>query len=245
MSHTEEYKGYTINIKHDTDADNPFESWDCEPPIAVYSDRGITEHSTQYGNVTDFPYLSREQMKKALPVVLEVVGLSLLEVKREAINENYPSVVSFLNERLADDLYDLYHSDRLEALCNIYNAIGWAAVCKSVHGCSQGDYAEVLAVATPKFVKACGNGSNYDWIPSLEQSIKLFGYWAFGDVYGYTIDELDNSCWGFYGDYPEYGGAIAAAKSAIDWHIETERKAKIERVKTWIRNRVPLTHRIA
>lgn len=242
MSHTEEYKGYTINIKQDTYPENPFNDWDYEPPLAVYSDRWITEYATQYGNVNSVPYLTREQIQANLAEILDILDLSSPFALREYDNL---CLVDSINDQLANTIDNLDHSERLDALCSLYNAAGIPAVCSSVRGYCQGDYVEVLAVATPEFQKACGNGADYDWIGSLEQSVKLFGYWAFGDVYGYTIDELDDSCWGYYGDYPEYGGAIQAAKSAIDWHIENEQKERIKQVKTWIRNRVPLTHRIA
>lgn len=68
-----------------------------------------------------------------------------------------------------------------------------------------------------------------------------------GKVYGYVIEndsgeELD-SCWGFYGDYNTY--CLGEAKSAAEFcfkHILKEKQAK---VKTWIKNRVPLENRQA
>ena len=63
-----------------------------------------------------------------------------------------------------------------------------------------------------------------------------------GNVYGFqTFDAEGNdidSCWGFYGD-PD-GDVLAEAKGSIDCHIRGELKARINLIKTWIRNRVPL-----
>jgi hypothetical protein len=157
-------------------------------------------------------------------------------------------LVDSINDQISEYVYDLGDSDRLDVLCDLYNMAGMPAVVKSVHGYSQGDYAEVLAVATPEFQEACGNDSDFDWIPSLESSIQLFGDWAFGNVYGYQVEDANgeeiDSCWGFYGDYDAPFGAVHEAEAAINWHIACDKKDRIEKIKTWIRNRVPLHHRL-
>lgn len=40
-----------------------------------------------------------------------------------------------------------------------------------------------------------------------------------GNVYGYDIEELGESCWGYYGD-PEESGCISNAKAIVDHHLE-------------------------
>ncbi len=65
-----------------------------------------------------------------------------------------------------------------------------------------------------------------------------------GEVYGYIVetedgDELD-SCWGFYGDYDEVGGALLEGRSIADWHVEQRSKKRMEKLKSLIRNRTPL-----
>jgi len=245
--HTEEFNGFTINIMPDTDARNPFEDWDCNPPIAVYAayNRGIDEYATQYGNVNSVPILTREQIKANLPAILSILDLSSPFALRQYDNLH---LVDSINDQISEYVDDLGDSERLDVLRDLYNMAGMPAVVKSVHGYSQGDYAEVLAVATPEFQEACGNGSDFDWIPSLESSIQLFGDWAFGNVYGYQIEDENgeeiDSCWGFYGDYDAPFGAVHEAEAAINWHIACDKKDRIEKIKTWIRNRVPLHHRL-
>lgn len=41
-------------------------------------------------------------------------------------------------------------------------------------------------------------------------------------VYGYQIDELEDSCYGFYGYDHEKSGLLDEAKSVIDHHISSE-----------------------
>lgn len=59
-----------------------------------------------------------------------------------------------------------------------------------------------------------------------------------GNVYGYNIEEGD-SCWGYYGD-PEKSGLIDDAKASIDALILEKRQSHFDRLKKWIKCRVPL-----
>ncbi len=44
-----------------------------------------------------------------------------------------------------------------------------------------------------------------------------------GNVYGYMIDEINEGCWGYYGDY-QTSGLITDAKNAIDFVLVEETK---------------------
>lgn len=248
--HTEEFNGFTINIIPDTDVQNPFDDWDCQPPIAVYApyNRGIDEYSVGYGNINSVPALSRSQIIANKTEILSMLGYaSFLQMRKDDYFDVDTNPVEYINEQIDEYVYGLGDSERLDVLCDLYIMAGIPAVLSSVRGYSQGDYAEVLAVATPEFQKACGNGSAYDWHASLKASIQLFEDWAFGNVYGYQVldangEEVD-SCWGFFGDYDAIYGAVHEAQAAINWRIACDKKECIEQIKTWIRNRVPLTHR--
>lgn len=254
--YTEEYKGLTINIMYQDQPQNPFEDWDCEPPLAVYSDRNITEYATRYGEVNSVPTLTREQIKANASAICDVCNVkSLRDLVREYRDNNGgvsdSDVIYMINygiESIVDN--NIWrNSDRLDVLCDLYNMAGMPAVCSDVRGSCQGDWAKVLAVATPEFQEACGNGSDFDWIESLKGSIQLFEDWAFGNVYGYEVLDAEgehvDSCWGYYGDYDADYSALSEAKSAADYHIEQARKSHFEQVKTWIKNRVPLAYRVA
>ena len=79
----------------------------------------------------------------------------------------------------------------------------------------------------------------------LAGEVETYDQYLTGDVWGYVVEHeasgWEDSCWGFYGsDYCE-----DEAKSSIDRHVAELRKEKIEQVKTWIRNKVPLYVRAA
>jgi hypothetical protein len=67
-----------------------------------------------------------------------------------------------------------------------------------------------------------------------------------GNVYGFITEDKNgeqiDSCWGFYGN-PERSGLIDDAKNAIDCEIERVRKSKQSKVKTLLKNNVPLEKR--
>lgn len=79
----------------------------------------------------------------------------------------------------------------------------------------------------------------------LTCEIETIDQWLRGDVYGFSILDKDgettDSCGGFYGDYEGY--LMAEAKSQIDWQVKEARKQRFERLKTLIRNGVPLHRR--
>jgi len=56
-------------------------------------------------------------------------------------------------------------------------------------------------------------------IKNREAEIKTYDQFLRGDVYGYSINDLDDgSCWGFYG----YDECLKEAKDKIDHHIKSK-----------------------
>lgn len=222
--HSEIYKGHEIEIAYDEGVPCPFDDWDCEPPIAVNSD-GITEYATKYGDVNSVPCPTMEQIIENSDQIIALVGSSVF-VEAIRAQQDGEDLAESINEYIREMIdCSCTNSERLEALCDLYNMIGWPALLRTIRGYAQGDWAEVLAVATPEFQKACGNKKGFwDDPEKLRPSIDLFADWAYGNVYGYIINTLDedgesnndnvDSCWGFFGDYDE--NALVEAKSVVD-----------------------------
>lgn len=81
----------------------------------------------------------------------------------------------------------------------------------------------------------------------VEQEVETMNQYYAGDVWGYVIkgedgsdlEEIDDSCWGFYGfDY-----CVKEAKSQVDYFAERDHKARLAKLRQYIVNRVPLTKR--
>lgn len=73
----------------------------------------------------------------------------------------------------------------------------------------------------------------------LKCEVEIYTQFLEGDVWGYTIEGLDDSCWGFYGQE----SALEEAKSIIDYHIKAKQEKKIARTKKLIQSHVPLIYR--
>lgn len=80
-------------------------------------------------------------------------------------------------------------------------------------------------------------------IACLISEVKTYDQCLRGDVYGYVIQdpnkETVESCWGFYGDED----VKEQAWGALQYIIDQDRLNRIDQVKTWIRNHVPLSNR--
>lgn len=247
VAHTEEYKGFKIEISHDDCAENPFEAWDCEPLIFVNYDRSIKDYGYNASFDSDYlPSLTRVQIIQNISFILDKTGHNSLRELREDYY-NYSDIVDAINDALQEAYNGEYNSEKLDFYSDILNIIGVENYLGCTSGYSQGDYAEVLVIACPNWIKHSGIAKEHI-TESLEYAVKLFGYWAWGDVYGYSVEdsegELIDSCNGYYGDYSaNYGGAIEEARHAIDWHVKHLRKKRIDELKTLIKNRVPLYKR--
>lgn len=240
------YKGYKIEVYQDDSPENPFQAWDCLPPIYVngcgykkgYELEDTFEHT-----------LSREEIKEHKDKLLEIVeSNSLLSFIREYSNTmstDYSDGVEWFNDSLIEYLNYLSTTDRLYKLKLLYNLVGIPAKFETVHGYSQSSWAEVLVVLTPEYTEKCGIPK--DPQKTLKSVIQLYSFWAFGDVYGYQIslegEENIDSCWGFYGDDIEESGLLEYAQYSIDCLIEGKTKEKQNTIKKLIKSKTPLQYR--
>ena len=205
------YKGCTIRVVRDDFPPNPFTDWDCEPPILVKYEGSFTEYGLSRSWDIE---LTREQLMANAQQIKEICGYTLDDLDEEELNAELETWVSYGPT-----------SEFLENLATLYNMAGISAGVKSVCGCVQREYAEVLVVLTPEWVKKVGAVIKDNADEIIEEAAKLYGYWAFGEVYGYLVydneDPADNeepaeSVWGFYGDDYEKSGLLYEATSACE-----------------------------
>lgn len=214
---------YRIRIIHNAYADNPFKDWDCNYPLMYdggrnygedYSDGGIDQYLNNF--LTD-GQLIRHQKK-----ILNLINDDYLNSDIEEA-ENKEEKIDILNDAIYNFLDESF-SNKVK-FCEEFNIVHYYG---SSTGYSQGDWADVLIVPTPENAKYLGYKLEKITPQDLEGTFKLFGYWAWGDVYGYVLEELRtfkkvydtgeecndeeweeiDSCWGFYGRDPEANGMI-------------------------------------
>jgi hypothetical protein len=238
------YKGFDINIYHVSSPENPFENWDCNYPlIANYNrydqdySKGDIDHYLKY-------YLSSNQLTRHMGKIFELISYSKGEFDSEYPpgDWNKSERQDIIFEKLTDWITESI--DNRREFCS---AFGIKHHCSSSRGYSQGDYADVFICWTPKSEKIAGVKYEDVTEEALESTKYLFDSWAWGDVFGYEIDGIDNmsdSCWGFYGNDHKKSGLIEHAEGAIDWRIRQTKKKKEKKLKAFIRNRVPLQYRV-
>lgn len=104
-----------------------------------------------------------------------------------------------------------------------------------------------IYVSAAKIAKEYGSdtGENREKAKAcLVSEIKTLDDWLRGNVWSFVVendqgDHID-SCWGFIGE-SDY--CLEEGKSSLLWHVNQARKERFERLKTYIRNKVPLAIR--
>lgn len=213
------YEGFNINIHRDTFAGNPWNEWDGLPPILVCFGRDGEYKSNDF---PDIPVFTRQQIKENLPDILRITGCnSLFQLCREWKDfHNWYSVEDTVNDLLFE-LVDgeLNISDRLALMEKVFTMAGVTVLYTIKSDYGQSDESDILIVATPEWQKCAGN--NQITIEALEEYAELYAAWAYGDVYGYEINDSDGkeleSTWGFYGSDHEESGLLKCARNYIDY----------------------------
>lgn len=245
------YKGYKIKIEQDQDAQNPFEAFDCEPPMLTYS--GCRHgYAKAYG---DAPETIREVLH-LLPADTWARGKRMAFLKEFLLpsytlreiaecSREYDSLFDAVDELLSSG--EGAKPEGWGSACNWFNLaeslLKWGGIAcdyQQSDGYSQGDSTLCLVILTPEWYQLTGappeNASK-----DCQSAIDLYSAWAWGDVYGVSeiiapgaLDEdgeetegeelEDGSCWGFYGSDHEKSGLMEHARSSIDYHIGQQRE---------------------
>lgn len=234
---TEEIKidSYTVNIAYDQCPENPFESWDCEPPLLAYYDSGRHGFKTYNGAPDSWWDILRAlpasvfHRKNRVAFLRRFVLQDGDTLREYAEDKRRVGDIDAMAERLGNVYGEKPHgwgsaSEWLDTAAAILEYGGIPCHCTQSNGYCQGDSTLLLAVGLPVWVEKVGAPA--DSIPAqLESACELHGQWQWGDVYGVesVTDENgeeieDASCWGFYGSDHEESGLLDHARNAIECH---------------------------
>ena len=232
---------YRIDIYRDENADNPWEEWEGCVPIMVKGGRNFRSHDYGASDAFAFPHNLYRRHKRAL---LNVFGIEA-QVEGRRFQPTPDELETELHEAITDAIRG-EDFDQLEAVADI---IGLPCLNTSSCGYSQGDYVEILAVWPKEWGARNRPKATPDQIrEELQSAVDLFGAWAWGDVYGYVVtdtltgDEV-GSCWGYYGTDHEKSGLLESARDEAKHAESSELERHNKRLKSYIRNRMPLTTR--
>lgn len=208
---------FKIEVFHDNHAENPFEEWDCNPPITVNYSRDTKEYQKYDILIEIENKLTKGMISKHLHKIVAILefDLEFTKVYGYTVEERNDAIRSEINNLDLEDLAKL--CDILKIPYEFYTSKGY----------SQSDWADVLIVLTEDFFKKTGANPK-DSEAILKSTSKLFDQWAWGDVYGFTLYEKVNftktyengqkvesfewkeidSCTGFYGREWEENGLM-------------------------------------
>lgn len=223
---TIEYKGYTINIKHDDIAENP-RQWDNLGKMFCF------HKNYRLGDKHDY----------------HVSQFDGWEGVRKHLVDNEGALI----------ISELYLYDHTTQHIKIGN---WHGLLSQGHAEFDSGCVGFIYVNKEMILKWYGGKrvtkTQLKWTQKmLEGEVEVYNSWVEGSCYGYTINdsdgnEIDDSCWGFYGCEWEKNGLEEAAENAIDcerldrdYKLEGKRLHKVKKLKALIRNRVPLERRWA
>lgn len=232
---------YTVTIKRELySTESPWDWWDGLAPYVSAGDRQGDKptYSRDFPNPVDlYSGIDRERMKK--------VCRSIAAMLADEVDSSYTPAQLYREAReslgyyhaadMADSMHDiaeslLYSRNPLPLWAAAFAAMDWPYLDTCSTGYSQGDYIDILFVIPPREQTKWGipEGKESD---ALEHARKLFGYWAWGDVYGYVIEDSEgehiDSCWGFYTDSPdtdEESGLLESIRENMphDWHVDSD-----------------------
>jgi len=222
---------YVLRIEQNTNPENPWSAfWGGEPPLMVRSGGRHSETHT-YGDFPNRAHSARAFTRATLKAFVRSQWYGdqeRAEVWRDALHACGPDIADRARGLL--DLAEQEDGDRecLNILTRAFDAIRWTCLNTSSYGYSQGDHADLLLVASPDWLKK--TGQPIQGAPSqLAAAAKLYGYWAWGDVWGVVVETSDgeqvDSCWGYYTDSPDDCGDIRAAFADLipdDWAIDPD-----------------------
>lgn len=263
---------YRVRMVRDECPQNPFEEWDGHWPMIVRYDRSEKE----YGDIGNpLNYFTDGQIIAKQGAICEALGddcahhcypardiaSDLAEYKtdyRAEYVKGREGMAALLRDYFSEAIDTIERGDRFDVLESLYHLAGVPALSTCSQGYCQGDYSELLIVATPEAQKAMGIRKGHDFALDMEGQADLYGFWAWGDVYGYIcewraspedeweeLEEIGASAWGFYGDNPDDSGLAEQASDAIAYDMRQRRKARWQRLAELIKARVPLAIRAA
>jgi hypothetical protein len=254
---TQLHSGIYAAIYHDEDARNPWEDWDGNPPLLAYSRDGLTPYGEEITplDLVDLIPASRFRLRAVQDEILAAIGADRGDFtlyRSDYLGTPAETARDCIRELIARghagncDRPGYYGGQRdyFDCLETLAGLAGVPCYRTQSHGYCQGDWAELIAFATPGFLTETGlEGRNpAELVESLRQSCDLWTAWAWGDVYGYVLENEDGepvecpnalgigSCWGLYGSNHKECGLIDDAKSAAAYLVESLAKEEAERV---------------
>lgn len=240
------YRGMDIDIYLDDNPENPFEAWSGEPPLIVITYERSKQRTDYKGEqITDY-VASRLTDNYVLRNQRTLYGLTCSTYYSYTDMREYTKgwTASERAEYIREEILEWLDEDLLNNLEEMCTLLKIPHLRTSTRGHIQGDWAGLFFAWTPEWGAETGVKTEAA-VEQFKASAELFSAWAWGHVYGYTVDAegYNDSCWGFYGDDHEKSGLLDMARGEIDAYFEHLLRTNIAQRKEQIKHRVPLHYR--
>ena len=200
--------GLTLEIYYDQDYRDDILG-DCMPPKITRTQSGI--HSQD--DLLNLPDLPRKA--STYDHFLSLAGYghswgSLRQLVRDTRDTGWGVFEALLSEA-KDAVTEAPKSELLNLLSDWYVEAGCQTLNTYAHGCAQGDWCEVVWVATPEWVEKVGIDPEHVQ-QALEGANRTLTHVNCGEVYGFILSKVTecdqghehyeqvDSAWGFVGD---------------------------------------------
>lgn len=260
--HEEEYRGYTIKIIQDNGPVESPRDWDNVGTMECWHSRyslGDVEHRDSYDEEDFWESLVEEADPDAYNELQD------LKDRKYIIDTRYYGASAHWHKRAKTVIRKMREAVIERALekvailpLYIYDHSG---ITMNTGGFScPWDSGQVgwIWVTKERALKEIGNIDEKNWEQRarefLKAEVQIYDDYLHGDVGIMIIEDMDgeviDSCGGYYPDHDvpyseEWHYPVSEARSTIDYEINENRKARLDRVKTMIKNRVPLDKRPA
>jgi hypothetical protein len=226
-----------INIHLDQLAENPWQMWDCEPPLLTFYDRSVNAYENAPETLREILHLlpaetwqKHKRVDFFRAIMADKFGKKELagEIRRQG--STFEAVAELLSAEYGEKPHGWRSAQQwFEMAEAILKLAGIPCLYEQSNGYSQGDSTLCLVVLTPEWFKK--SGANPEQAEAIcKSAFDLYSAWAWGDVYGYTCEDEngeeieDASCWGFYGSDHEKSGLLESAREQINAHLAARDK---------------------
>lgn len=207
------YRGLRIRAVHDDHPENPFKSWEGHWPMVVYHDRSLDEYDSAPGArpldpLCRFTDASLVLLQKHIADAISASAYADLRYHMD-IDCDVTETPKWVTDPVAlanwfDEAWNGHNErDKLGDAEKLYELLNIPCLKTTVHGCSQGDWAELLIVASPEAQAELRSKpedmGDDEWKATLQRDMEaqaqLYEDWAFGNCWGYVIESQgDASC---------------------------------------------------
>jgi len=231
--HTEEYRGHTIEIVPDCDADSPREDDGNLSVMACWARRySLGDDKTKWDEQWETPQEFLNWAKEHPEMVVAklylydhtIQSISMESFVGRAHHADWDSgIIGFI---YMDPMKIITDTSPIGALSYIdkkfvtYGPRGKHKINGAVARATLKRLEKAFKSKTvTKDIRLAALGN-------MRAETEHYDTFVRGQVYGYSVDGplSDDSCWGYFGDYDETGGALDEAKSAIDAAILREKR---------------------